>query len=111
MALRKTCKMKRFVEFRSIFHVSFVRSKQKFYFTAYLVKFTGYLQCKLIVKVDGRYMRSLYVVVELLCARYCGLFTGGPSWRAGKALLTDRACMEKVRLLFAASKGWILAGA
>ena len=79
--------------------------------TAYLVKFTGYLQCKLIVKVDGRYMRSLYVVLEILCARYCGLFTGGPSWLAGKALLTDRACMEKVRLLFAASKGWILAGA
>ena len=62
--------------------------------TAYLVKFTGHLQCKLIVKVDGRYMQSLYVAVEILCARYCELFPSGPSWLVGKALLADRACME-----------------
>ena len=56
-------------------------------------------------------MRSFYVVVEILCARYGGFFTIGPSWLAGKAILADRACMEKVPLSFAAARGWISAGA
>ena len=84
---------------------------EEFHLTAYLVKFTRHLQGKLFVEVDGQYVRSLYVAVEILCTRYFGLFTIGPSWLVGKASLADRACMEKVRLSFAASKGWILAGA
>ena len=84
---------------------------EEFHLTAYLVKFTRHLQGKLFEEVDGQYVRSLYVAVEILCARYFGLFTIGPSWLVGKASLADRACMEKVRLSFAASKGWILAGA